>query len=84
MPPDNNPPRDPALTPAQKQVKSFSQQYATAVELPFILAGTTFLGGVLGFFTDRWLHTKPLLMLVLGLLGFIGGLREILRRLPTK
>jgi F0F1-type ATP synthase assembly protein I len=83
MPSDNNPSRDPNLSPVEKQVKSFSQQYALAVELPFVLAGTIFLGGLLGFFLDRWLHTKPLLMIVLGLVGFIAGLREVLRRLPT-
>jgi ATP synthase protein I len=84
MSPDNNPSRDPALTPAEKQVKGFSQQFAMAMELPFILAGTILLGGVLGFFLDRWLHTKPIFMLVLGAMGFIGGVREILRRLPAK
>jgi ATP synthase protein I len=84
MSPDNNPSRDPALTPAEKQVKGFSQQFAMAMELPFILAGTILLGGVLGFFLDRWLHTKPIFMLVLGAMGFIGGMREILRRLPAK
>jgi ATP synthase protein I len=84
MPQDNNSTRDPALTPAEKQVKGFSNQFAMAMELPFVLAGTILLGGLLGFFLDRWLHTKPIFMLVLGLLGFIGGLREILRRLPNK
>ena len=65
-------------------MKGFSQQFAMAMELPFILAGTILLGGVLGFFLDRWLHTKPIFMLVLGAMGFIGGVREILRRLPAK
>jgi F0F1-type ATP synthase assembly protein I len=37
---------------------------------------------VLGYFLDRWLHTKPWLMLVFGGLGFFGGVRDILRRLP--
>jgi len=83
MPSDNNPSRDPQLSPAQKQAKSFSQQYALAMELPILLAGTIFAGGLLGYFLDRFFHTKPILMIVLGLLGFAGGLREVLRRLPT-
>jgi ATP synthase protein I len=84
MSPDNDPSRDPVLTPAEKQVQSFSQQYAMSMELPFVLVGAIIVGGGAGFLLDRWLHTKPILMLVLGLLGFIGGLREILRRLPVK
>jgi F0F1-type ATP synthase assembly protein I len=84
MPSDNNPSRDPHLTPAEKQVKGFSQQYALAMELPFVLAGTIVVGGLLGYFLDHLLHTGPILMIVLGLLGFFAGLREVLRRLPTK
>jgi ATP synthase protein I len=83
MPLDNNPSHDPELTPAEKQVKGFSQQYAMAMELPLVLVGTILVGGFLGFFMDRWLHTKPIFMIVLGILGFAAGLREVLRRLPT-
>lgn len=53
-----------------------------AMELPFVLVGAILLGGVLGYFLDRWLHTKPFLMLLFGALGFFGGVRDILRRLP--
>jgi F0F1-type ATP synthase assembly protein I len=30
---------------------------------------------------DRWLHTKPYLLLAVGVLGFIVGLRDMLRRI---
>jgi len=50
------------------------------MELPFVIVSATALGGVLGFFLDRWLHTKPYLMLILGFLGFFAGLRDVLRR----
>ena len=53
-----------------------------ATELPFMLVGTIAVGGLIGYFLDGWLHTKPILMIVLGFLGFFGGLREVLRRLP--
>ena len=36
----------------------------------------------MGFFLDRWLHTKPWLTLIFGALGFFAGVREVLRRLP--
>ena len=51
-----------------------------AMELPFILVAAIVLGGLVGYFLDHWLHTKPYLMLVFGFLGFFGGLRDLLRR----
>jgi len=53
-----------------------------AMELPFVLVGAVLLGGLIGFFLDRWFHTKPFLMLVFGALGFFGGVRDVIRRLP--
>jgi len=38
-----------------------------------------FLGGVIGYFLDRWLHTKPALLLVLGLLGLGIGIYDVVR-----
>ena len=80
MPSDNNGSRGKKLTPAEKQAASFSRQFAIAMELPFILVSAIVVGGLVGFFLDRWLHTAPYLMLVLGFLGFFGGLRDVLRR----
>jgi ATP synthase protein I len=84
MPLDPNQRPNSDLTPAQKEARGFSQQFAMAMELPFVLVGAILIGGLLGFFLDRWLHTKPILMLVLGFLGFFAGLRDVLRRLPSK
>ena len=69
-------------SPAEKQAKGFSQQIATAMELPFIFVGCIVVGGAIGYFLDVWLHTKPALMIVFGALGFVAGLRDLLRRLP--
>ncbi len=80
--PRNDPPADPSTTPAPGKTNNFSNQFAMAMELPFVLVGAVLLGGVLGYFLDRWLHTKPFLMLLFGALGFFGGVRDILRRLP--
>ena len=80
MPSDNNRSRDRNLTPAEKQAASFSRQFAIAMELPFVLVSAIVVGGLVGFFLDRWLHTAPYLMLILGFLGFFGGLRDVLRR----
>jgi ATP synthase protein I len=83
MPLDNKPSNDQPASPAPRKANAFSNQFATAMELPFVLVGAVLLGGVLGYFLDRWLHTKPFLMLVFGALGFFGGVRDILRRLPA-
>jgi len=80
---DHNDKREEDLTPQQNQAKGFSQQLAMAMELPYVLVAAVVVGGGLGYFLDRWLHTKPILMLVLGFLGFFGGLRDVLRRLPA-
>jgi F0F1-type ATP synthase assembly protein I len=57
------------------------RQASMAWELPFILVGSVLIGGGAGYFLDHWLHTAPALMLVLGLLGFAGGIWDMLRRL---
>jgi len=80
MPSDNNDSRAKNLSPAEKRAASFSRQFAIAMELPFILVSAIVVGGLVGFFLDRWLHTPPYLMLILGFLGFFGGLRDVLRR----
>jgi ATP synthase protein I len=83
MPLDNKPTNDsPDSSSAPGKTNNFSNQFATAMELPFVLVGAVLLGGVLGYFLDRWLHTKPWLMLVFGALGFFGGVRDIIRRMP--
>jgi len=81
MPSDSNDKPDPQNSPAAKQARSFSQQNAMAMELPFIFVGCIVVGGAIGYSLDAWLHTKPALMIVFGVLGFIAGLRDILRRL---
>ena len=84
MPLDPDADRNDDLTPAEKQAKGFSRQFATAMELPFVMVGTMVVGGLIGFLLDRWLHTGPFLMLIFGALGFFGGVRDVLRRLPNK
>jgi ATP synthase protein I len=52
---------------------------AIAWTLPFSLVVPMVLGGGLGYFLDRWLHTKPALLLILGLLGLGLGVRDVLK-----
>lgn len=74
---NSNAPKSPEVA----KVKKYSSQTALAMELPFTIVGAVLLGGLLGYFLDRWLHTKLVFTLILGGLGFAGGLREVLRRL---
>lgn len=57
------------------------RQVATAIELPFVLLGSVVAGGLLGYLVDDWLHSRPLGILIGGALGFVAGIRELLRRL---
>ncbi len=52
---------------------------ALAWALPFELVVPMVIGGAAGYFLDRWLHTKPALLLVLGLLGLAIGIRNLVK-----
>jgi ATP synthase protein I len=84
MPSDNKTEKDDKFTPAQQSATGFSRQFATALELPFILVAAMVVGGLIGYFLDNWLHTKPYLLLVFGFLGFFAGLRDLLRRVSKQ
>jgi ATP synthase protein I len=75
---------DPVSPPSpspQKQRDSDNRQFAMALELPIVLVSAIVVGGLFGYLLDRWLHTKPILMLVLGGVGFYAGVRDVLRRM---
>ena len=65
----------------RKQPPAWVRQFAMALELPFLIVGGVVIGGGLGYLLDRWLHTDPIFMLVLGLLGFVAGVWDVLRAL---
>jgi ATP synthase protein I len=67
--------------PPRKNPAGTTRQLAMAMELPFLLVGGALVGGLFGYLLDRWLHTKPWLMLIVGAAGFAVGVRDMLRRL---
>jgi len=71
------------LTPSEKKAQTFANNTALALELPFTIVGALAVGVALGYLGDRWLHTRPVLTILLGALGFVAGLREVIRRLPA-
>ena len=52
-----------------------------SVALEFV--GAMLVGGFLGWFIDRWAGTGPWAMIILLLLGFVTGLRSVLRQQKT-
>ena len=54
------------------------------MDLPFVLVGSVVIGAGLGYFLDKRVGTSPILTLVLGALGFAGGMYELIRRLTAK
>jgi ATP synthase protein I len=82
MPSDNKPENSDSPSPGVEKARDVSNQAAIAMELPFVLVSAVVVGGLLGYFLDYWIHTKPWLMLVFGGFGFYAGIREVLRRLP--
>lgn len=82
MEPDRQPPSPTAAASPKRRRTDLFYAFAMAMELPFILIGGVLIGGLIGWWIDSRLHSFPLLTLLLGLLGFAGGVREVLRRLP--
>ena len=79
---DNKPDKPSTQEPAADKAKNFSNQFALAMELPFVLVAAVIVGGLMGYFLDRWLHTKMVFTLLLGGFGFFASIRDILRRFP--
>ncbi len=82
MPSDNKPDTTNPQEPAREKTKSFSNQFALAMELPFVLVAAVIVGGLMGYLLDHWLHTRMVFTLLLGGVGFFAGIRDILRRFP--
>lgn len=70
--------------PQNRGSAGWIRQLALALDLPFVLLGAVMGGGVIGFLLDTWLHTTPWLMLAMGLLGFLGGMRSVLQSLARR
>jgi ATP synthase protein I len=83
MPSESNDKPNPQMKGRQK-APAISAQLGAAMELPFSFVGAVFMGGLIGYFLDRWLHTGPWLMVVFGCFGFAGGILEIVRRFNPK
>ena len=77
-------PGSPPSPPPRKRPDTGSRQFAMALELPFVLVSAIVVGGLIGYALDKWLHTKPVFLLILGAIGFYAGLRDVLRRVKEQ
>jgi len=64
---------------SRKISQDSSRAFAVAWALPFELVVPMALGGAIGYFLDRWLRTKPALLIVVGLLGLAIGIRNLVK-----
>lgn len=78
---DDKPDTNESRTPQLEKAKKYSTQATLAMELPFTFVGAVAVGGLIGYYLDKWLRTGPWLMVVFGGFGFVAGLLEIARRL---
>lgn len=44
-----------------------------------MLTSMVVAGFLLGYFTDRWLDTQPIFLLIFGALGLVGGMLKVYR-----
>jgi len=74
-------PPSPSSPPPRKRPAEGIRQFSDIMELPILLVGSIAIGGGAGYFLDKRFHTSPIFALVLGLLGFAGGMITLVRRL---
>jgi len=81
--PDND--RDSKIPPApRRDADGFARQLGNVMDLPFVLVGSLVIAAGLGYLLDKRFGTSPILTLILGLLGFAGGMFEVIRRLSVR
>jgi F0F1-type ATP synthase assembly protein I len=77
--------RDSKLSPAPpRDTQGFARQLANVMDLPFVLVGSVVIAAGLGYLLDKRWGSSPVLFLLLGLLGFAGGMYEVIRRLRVR
>jgi F0F1-type ATP synthase assembly protein I len=67
--------------PPRKRPAEGVKQLSDILDLPFLLVACVAIGGGAGYLLDKKVHTSPLFTLIFGLLGFAGGMIQLVRRL---
>lgn len=63
----------------RKATAGTARAFAVAWTLPFELVVPALVAGAIGYLLDRWWHTQPIFMLVLGLVGMVLGIRNAVK-----
>lgn len=71
--------RDAAEAKASSDRRMSSRGMAYGLRMASELVAAVLVGGLIGFALDQWLGTKPWLFLALFILGFVAGVRNVLR-----
>ena len=69
------------MSPLPGKSSDLWTQVAYYSSLAFILPASALMGYAIGWLLDRWLHTSPLLSIIMTMLGAAGGFLEILQML---
>jgi len=67
------------MSPLAGRQSDLLAQVAYYASLGFILPAVAAVGYGIGWLLDRWLHTPPVLSIILTILGAAGGFIEILQ-----
>ena len=67
------------MASSPKKPANIWAQVGFYTSLGFILPAGALAGRAAGWLLDRWLHTSPVLTVILGFLGAAAGLTEVLR-----
>ena len=67
------------MSPKRGKQATLWAQIGFYSSLGFVLPAGIAVGCVAGWYLDRWLHTAPVLVVVMGFLGAVGGFIEVLR-----
>lgn len=74
-------PPSPSSPSPRKRPAEGIRQFSDIMELPILLVASIAIGGGAGYLLDKRFHTSPVFALALGLLGFAGGMIQLVRRL---
>ena len=63
----------------KKEVTKNTSSFGIAMRLSSELVAAVFVASVIGYYLDKWLETKPFLLIVFFFLGAITGILNVVR-----
>lgn len=63
----------------EKEDGSIFRQLLRASTVGLDLVVLTFVGVIIGYYLDKWLHTSPWMLIVFTVLGIAAGFRQLFR-----